>query len=138
MQLSEILKILGFAQSGKQDRVASPRSSHVKNVMLRRSRYTSSSYYKRSDRLSFDPRPHCKEDGKILGCSASYLYKRSKVLGVPVRRRLAEVTVEDLEIHIRQLQALYSNSGNEVGLDPDLSGIEKFSFRPVMVGCIGQ
>ncbi|XP_062870184.1 uncharacterized protein LOC134332458 [Trichomycterus rosablanca] len=51
---------------------------------------------------------------KMLGCSTSFLYKKSKALGVPVRRRLAEVTDEDLEMHIRQLQALYPNSGNEM------------------------
>ncbi|XP_032440596.1 uncharacterized protein LOC116733835 [Xiphophorus hellerii] len=50
----------------------------------------------------------------IFGCSTSFLYKKSKALGVPIRGRLAAVTDEDLETNIRQLQSLYPNSGTEM------------------------
>lgn len=52
----------------------------------------------------------------MLGCSASFLYKKSKVLGIPVRSRLSRIDDNELEQHMRQLQGQYPNSGNEVGL----------------------
>uniref|UniRef100_A0A3Q2T220 Integrase catalytic domain-containing protein n=1 Tax=Fundulus heteroclitus TaxID=8078 RepID=A0A3Q2T220_FUNHE len=55
-----------------------------------------------------------KRMANIFGCSTSFLYKKSKALGVPIRGRLAAVTDEDLETNIRQLQSLYPNSGTEV------------------------
>ncbi|XP_014830574.1 PREDICTED: uncharacterized protein LOC106908860 isoform X1 [Poecilia mexicana] len=55
-----------------------------------------------------------KRMANIFGCSASFLYKKSKALGVPIRGRLAAVTDEDLETNIRQLQSLYPNSGTEM------------------------
>ncbi|XP_008404614.1 uncharacterized protein LOC103463179 isoform X1 [Poecilia reticulata] len=55
-----------------------------------------------------------KRMANILGCSASFLYKKSKALGVPIRGRLAAVTDEDLETNIRQLQSLDPNSGTEM------------------------
>uniref|UniRef100_A0A3B5MQC0 Integrase core domain-containing protein n=1 Tax=Xiphophorus couchianus TaxID=32473 RepID=A0A3B5MQC0_9TELE len=48
-----------------------------------------------------------KRMANIFGCSTSFLYKKSKALGVPIRGRLAAVTDEDLETNIRQLQSLY-------------------------------
>uniref|UniRef100_A0A3B5Q105 Integrase core domain-containing protein n=1 Tax=Xiphophorus maculatus TaxID=8083 RepID=A0A3B5Q105_XIPMA len=47
-----------------------------------------------------------KRMANIFGCSTSFLYKKSKALGVPIRGRLAAVTDEDLETNIRQLQSL--------------------------------
>uniref|UniRef100_A0A3Q2DQX4 Integrase catalytic domain-containing protein n=1 Tax=Cyprinodon variegatus TaxID=28743 RepID=A0A3Q2DQX4_CYPVA len=48
-----------------------------------------------------------KTMANIFGCSTSFLYKKSKALGVPIRGRLAAVTDEDLETNIRQLQSLW-------------------------------
>lgn len=50
----------------------------------------------------------------ILGCSSSFLYKRSKLLGIPVMSRFSVIDDEELEHHVRRLHGLYSNSGYEV------------------------
>lgn len=51
---------------------------------------------------------------EILGCSSSFLYKKSKLLGIPVRSMLSAIDDGELEQHVRQLQSQYPNSGNEV------------------------
>ncbi len=55
-----------------------------------------------------------KRMAKILGCSSLFLYKRSKLLGIPVRSRFSVIDNEELERHVRRLQGLYPNSGYEV------------------------
>lgn len=55
-----------------------------------------------------------KRTAKILGCSSSFLYKRSKLLGIPVRSRFSAVQNEELEGHVRRLHSLHPNSGYEV------------------------
>lgn len=55
-----------------------------------------------------------KRIAKILGCSSSFLYKRTKLLGIPVRRRFSVIDDEELERHVRRLQGLYPNSGYEM------------------------
>lgn len=55
-----------------------------------------------------------KRTAKILGCSSSFLYKRSKLLGIPVRSRFSAVQNEELERHVRRLHGLHPNSGYEV------------------------
>lgn len=57
-----------------------------------------------------------KRMSRILGCSSSFLYKRSKLLGLSVRSRMAGVDDEELENVVRRLQCQYPNSGNEVSL----------------------
>ncbi|XP_051980812.1 uncharacterized protein LOC127642153 [Xyrauchen texanus] len=51
---------------------------------------------------------------EILGCSSSFLYKKSKLLGIPVRSMLSAIDDGELEQHVRQLQSQYPNSGNEM------------------------
>lgn len=56
---------------------------------------------------------------KILGCSSSFLYKRSKrsrskLLGKPVTSRFSVIDDDELEHHVGRLQGLYPNSGYEV------------------------
>ncbi|XP_056599828.1 uncharacterized protein LOC130417964 isoform X2 [Triplophysa dalaica] len=51
---------------------------------------------------------------RMLGCSSSFLYKRSKLLGVPIRRRMAAVDEEELENVVRRLHVEFPNSGNEI------------------------
>ncbi|XP_078016898.1 uncharacterized protein LOC117250648 isoform X2 [Epinephelus lanceolatus] len=41
-----------------------------------------------------------KRIAKILGCSSSFLYKRTKLLGIPVRRRFSVIDDEELERHM--------------------------------------
>lgn len=53
---------------------------------------------------------------RILGGSSSFLYKRSKLLGLSVRSRMAGLDDEELENVVRRLQCQYPNSGNEVSL----------------------
>ncbi|XP_016333241.1 uncharacterized protein LOC107681453 [Sinocyclocheilus anshuiensis] len=55
-----------------------------------------------------------KRMARILGCSSSFLYKRSKLLGLSVRSRMAGVDDEELENVVRRLQCQYPNSGNEM------------------------
>ncbi|KAK0136579.1 hypothetical protein N1851_027264 [Merluccius polli] len=55
-----------------------------------------------------------KQMAKMLGCSSSFLYKRSKLLGIPVRSRFSVIDDEELEHHVRRLQGLYPNSGYEM------------------------
>ncbi|KAL1250736.1 hypothetical protein QQF64_018532 [Cirrhinus molitorella] len=50
----------------------------------------------------------------MLGCSSSFLYKRSKLLGVPIRSRMAAVDEAELENVVRRLQREFPNSGNEI------------------------
>ncbi|XP_077057723.1 uncharacterized protein LOC143710629 [Siphateles boraxobius] len=56
-----------------------------------------------------------KRMAQLLGCSASFLYKRRKALGLPTRNSMSRsLTDEDLEQHIRRLHGLYPRSGNEM------------------------
>lgn len=55
-----------------------------------------------------------KRIAKILGCSSSFLYKRAKLLGIPVRSRFSAIENEELEHHVRRLQDQHPNSGYEV------------------------
>ncbi|KAG7315542.1 hypothetical protein KOW79_020408, partial [Hemibagrus wyckioides] len=55
-----------------------------------------------------------KRFAKLLGCSSSFLYKMSKLLGIPVRSRVSAIENEDLEHHARRLQDLHPNSGYEI------------------------
>ena len=51
---------------------------------------------------------------EILGFSSSFLYKKSKLMGIPVRSMRPAIDDGELEQHVRQLQGQYPNSGNEV------------------------
>ncbi|CAM4549610.1 unnamed protein product [Leuciscus chuanchicus] len=56
-----------------------------------------------------------KRMAQLLGCSASFLYKRTKALGLPTRNSMSRsLTDEELEQHIRRLHGLYPRSGNEM------------------------
>ncbi|TRY85628.1 hypothetical protein DNTS_008764 [Danionella cerebrum] len=55
-----------------------------------------------------------KRMARMLGCSSSFLYKRSKDLGVPVRSRMSAVDDGELETVIRRLHSHYPNSGSEM------------------------
>ncbi|XP_016089769.1 uncharacterized protein [Sinocyclocheilus grahami] len=54
-----------------------------------------------------------KRMARLLGCSASFLYKRTKALGMSIRQS-SSLTEDDLERRIRRLHILYPRSGNEV------------------------
>ncbi len=58
-----------------------------------------------------------KRMARLLGCSASFLYKRTKVLGMPIRQS-SSLTDDELERHVRRLHRLYPRSGNEVTFFP--------------------
>ncbi|CAL8392205.1 unnamed protein product [Arctogadus glacialis] len=51
---------------------------------------------------------------EILGFSSSFLYKKSKLMGIPVRSMRPAIDDGELEQHVRQLQGQYPNSGNEI------------------------
>lgn len=68
-----------------------------------------------------------KRMAKSLGCSSSFLYKRLKLLGIPVRRRFSVIDDEELEHHVRWLQCLYPNSGYEV-----IYGLTLLYFRVLL------
>ncbi|XP_051981761.1 uncharacterized protein LOC127643174 isoform X2 [Xyrauchen texanus] len=55
-----------------------------------------------------------KRMARMLGCSSSFLYKRSKLLGVSIRSRMSGVDDEELENVVRRLQCQYPNTGNEM------------------------
>ncbi|KAA0706662.1 hypothetical protein E1301_Tti014012 [Triplophysa tibetana] len=56
-----------------------------------------------------------KRMARLLGCSASFLYKRTKALGMPIRNsRSSSLTDEELEQHIQRLHNLYPRSGSEI------------------------
>lgn len=56
-----------------------------------------------------------KHMARLLGCSASFLYKRTKALGMPIRNSTSSLlTDEELEQHVRRLHNLYPRSGSEV------------------------
>ncbi len=54
-----------------------------------------------------------KRMARLLGCSASFLYKRTKALGMSIRQS-SSLTDDELERHVRRLHRLYPRSGNEV------------------------
>ncbi|CAM4572623.1 unnamed protein product [Leuciscus chuanchicus] len=50
-----------------------------------------------------------KRMAQLLGCSASFLYKRTKALGLPTRNSMSRsLTDEELEQHIRRLHGFYN------------------------------
>ncbi|KAL0966811.1 hypothetical protein UPYG_G00300430 [Umbra pygmaea] len=51
---------------------------------------------------------------RILGCSTSYLYKKSRMLGVSLQHRFTTVGEDELEQHIRRLHQQYPNSGSKM------------------------
>lgn len=55
-----------------------------------------------------------KQMAKILGCSPSFLYKKTKLLGIPLRKLQTQVTEEELTQHVTRLHSLYPNTGSEV------------------------
>ncbi|KAF4118759.1 hypothetical protein G5714_000810 [Onychostoma macrolepis] len=55
-----------------------------------------------------------KQMAKILGCSSSFLYRKSKLLGIPLRKLQTQVTVEELTQHVTRLHSLYPNTGSEI------------------------
>lgn len=57
-----------------------------------------------------------KRMARMLGWSSSFLYKRSKLLGVSIRSRMSGVDDEELENVVRRLQCQYPNTGSEVSL----------------------
>ncbi|KAK9977055.1 hypothetical protein ABG768_018876 [Culter alburnus] len=56
-----------------------------------------------------------KQMAKILGCSSSFLYRKTKLLGIPIRKLQTQVTEEELIQHVRRLHSLYPNTGNHEG-----------------------
>ncbi|KAI2647167.1 hypothetical protein H4Q32_029625 [Labeo rohita] len=52
-----------------------------------------------------------KRMARMLGCSSSFLYKRSKLLGVSIRSRMSRVDDGELENVVRRLQCQYPNTG---------------------------
>ncbi|KAI2647160.1 Reverse gyrase 1 [Labeo rohita] len=57
-----------------------------------------------------------KRMARMLGCSSSFLYKRSKLLGLSIRSRMSRVDDGELENVVRRLQWQYPNTGNDVTL----------------------
>lgn len=55
-----------------------------------------------------------KKMAKMLGCSSSFLYKKSKLMGLPIRGRLSALDDNQLQEHVWTLQGQFPNSGNEV------------------------
>ncbi|XP_062317629.1 uncharacterized protein LOC134021136 isoform X1 [Osmerus eperlanus] len=56
-----------------------------------------------------------KRMGQLLKCSASFLYKKTRALGLPIRSsRSRTLTNEELEDHIRRLHRQFPRSGNEM------------------------
>ncbi|XP_067266982.1 uncharacterized protein [Chanodichthys erythropterus] len=55
-----------------------------------------------------------KQMAKILGCSPSFLYRKTKLLGIPIRKLQTQVTEEELIQHVRRLHSLYPNTGSEI------------------------
>ncbi|KAK9976937.1 hypothetical protein ABG768_018758 [Culter alburnus] len=55
-----------------------------------------------------------KQMAKILGCSSSFLYRKTKLLGIPIRKLQTQVTEEELIQHVRRLHSLYPNTGSEI------------------------
>ncbi|XP_041864624.1 uncharacterized protein LOC121654513 [Melanotaenia boesemani] len=55
-----------------------------------------------------------KKIARMLGCSSSFLYKKSKLMGIPIRSRLSVIDDDQLQEHVRGLQGTYPNSGNEM------------------------
>ncbi|XP_016118714.1 uncharacterized protein [Sinocyclocheilus grahami] len=55
-----------------------------------------------------------KQMAKILGCSSSFIYRKTKLLGIPIRKLQTQVTEEELTQHVRRLHSLYPNTGSEI------------------------
>lgn len=55
-----------------------------------------------------------KQMAKILGCLTSFIYRKTKLFGIPIRKLQTQMTEEELTQHVRRLHSLYPNTASEV------------------------
>lgn len=55
-----------------------------------------------------------KEIGKLLNCSTSLVYKKLNVAGIPMRKKYARLTDEELDQKVTSLQEKFPNAGLRV------------------------
>ena len=83
-------------------------------ILCRESRPSSHWCYQRTDRISASARPYNCKNCWNTWIFLIILYKKSKLMGIPVRSMRPAIDDGELQQHVRQLQGQYPNSGNEV------------------------
>ncbi|KAJ8346624.1 hypothetical protein SKAU_G00280250 [Synaphobranchus kaupii] len=54
-----------------------------------------------------------RQMARVLNCSSSYLYRRTRSLGISMRSRFSSITDDEFEQQIQRLHQLYPRAGSE-------------------------